>query len=339
MELDILISHLGQKLPIDPLMLSRRLGLPPSPRLIEHAVRKLGFLRMRSIQNSLLIEFDSAKLGHLAAFSAFYEIKERAPRRVALIQPERGSELKRYEVLPSAGEAMRRIERVALKALGRSRNENLHSISEVQMASACEGSEEAPLPPLGDGKVISFRDSSGVATRIFGADCSRRIHPPVDTISANDDWLAHVYKTWRGARPHRGVPSIESINFRNLPGVGNGRAHLLDAKSVDPRNYLFLLWGKANSYRAGGDLLTLGRMPFGPMREAALEDYSRAAATGAPEYTLISVTEAHQKYSYARLILPLCDGDARATLLLVLINERDLANDAPALDRSPKRTG
>ena len=69
---------------------------------------------------------------------------------------------------------------------------------------------------------------------------------------------------------------------------------------------------------------TLGEMPAGLMRNAAIEDYWEVATTGVPTYKLISHTEKLIPYSYARLLLPLA-GDARQVdRLVVLINERPL---------------
>ena len=174
------------------------------------------------------------------------------------------------------------------------------------------------------GKILSFRGKDGLAVRTWGTDCAQRMHRPVEAISALDGWMGHALGIWRNARQSSNLPSVESLGGQDISGIAGGKAHLLDASAGEPEGYWFRHWGRNNSYPAGHDNLSLGRMPCGLMREAAIEDYGRVVTAAAPCYSLISIVEGSRAYSYGRVILPLAARGRRADHILVLINEREL---------------
>ena len=319
MRSDVLFDQTGAELPADLFALARKLGYSPINGVIDHAVRDLGFVRVRSLRDCLLVELEPTTVGHLAAWSAFYEIIGRAPSRVMLAHPDRGNGARRYELFPGAREAVKRVEEFVLHS-GRGRT------SQGRRLEPCPrrlGAHPRPLPasfgPSSPGKILSFRGEDGLAVRTLGADCSQRVRRPVDAISAPDGWMGRALGIWRNARQGPNLPSVESLGR-----IVGGKAHLLDASAGEADGYWFRHWGRGNSYAGGRDSLSLREMPCGLMREAAIEDYGRAAATGSPCYSLVSLVEKFTGYSYARLILPLAANGRGADRLLVLINERDL---------------
>jgi len=324
MKSDVLFDQMGAELPTDLFALARKLGYSPVSGVIDHAVRDLGFVRIRSLRDCLLIELEPATVGHLAVWSAFYEIIGRAPRRVMLAHPDRGNGARRYELFPSAREAVRRVEEFVLHAGGgRAVQDRPFGPSSRRVGTGRKPPPSSAGPSM-PGKILSFRGKDGLAVRTWGTDCAQRMHRPVEAISALDGWMGHALGIWRNARQSSNLPSVESLGGQDISGIAGGKAHLLDASAGEPEGYWFRHWGRSNSYVGGGDSLSLRQMPSGLMREAAIEDYGRAVTTGSPCYSLISLVEEFTGYSYARLILPLAANGRAADRLLVLINERDL---------------
>jgi len=327
MDSDMIFDQRGNKLVADVFLLARKLGYTPISGVIDHAVRDLGFVRIRSLRSCLLVEFEPTTVRYLAAWSAFYEIMGRAPRRVVLAHPDRADGARPYEVLPNAREAVRRVEEFALGVDGRraTRDRPLGRppSRHLDIRRKPEFTQPTPSVPV-PCKIFSFRGRDGLAVRTLGADCSQRIHQPIDAISAADLWMGRALGIWRNARPKRNLPSIESLDLPNLPGISGGKVHILDTSAGEPEGYWFRHWGRNNSYPAGHDNLSLGRMPCGLMREAAIEDYGRVVTAAAPCYSLISIVEGSRAYSYGRVILPLAARGRRADHILVLINEREL---------------
>jgi hypothetical protein len=70
-------------------------------------VLQLGYVRLRQTGRTLVVEFAPAVAGPLAVAAAFYEISDRAPRRLVLAC--RGTP-DRFETLRSLPRAFRRIE-------------------------------------------------------------------------------------------------------------------------------------------------------------------------------------------------------------------------------------
>jgi hypothetical protein len=75
--------------------------------IVGYAVRTLGFVQIMSIRDALVIEFAPGVTSPLAVISAFYEVAERAPQRIALVA--RGDP-DRFELYRDPAEARRRIE-------------------------------------------------------------------------------------------------------------------------------------------------------------------------------------------------------------------------------------
>ena len=249
---------------------------------------------------------------------------EQEPRRVVLVRPVHADAARRYEVLPGAREAMKRVEEFALRIDGRRDTRDWPTGAPSRRSDLHRRPGSGPPMSVAPCRILSFRNRDGFAVRSTETDCSQRIYPPTDAILAADAWMGQALGIWRDARSGSSPPSIESLDLSDLPGMSGGKAHLLDTNADEPEGYWFRHWGRNNSYVAGHNNLTLGQMPSGLMREAAMEDYRRAVTTAAPCYSLISMVEGSRGYSYAQLILPLATRGQRADHLLVLINERDL---------------
>lgn len=324
---EVVFDHKGRRLPADPAALARILRCPPVPEAISYAIRRHGFILVRPVRNSLVLELEPSAVSILAAWATFFEVMERAPKRVVLAYPGNGGH-RRYEIVSSDFAALRRIEELALAAGGLDLGHPRAGLSQsegIPLAAHC-----VRAPSSKSGRVVSFRGRDGLAVRVRGDDRSQRSCRPVDAMSPLDDWMGRVLGIWRSARVGTRLPSSASLASLDLAGIVCGRAHLVDTSETNnPLGYWFRAWGPINSYKSGNDCLSLDAMPPGLMRENAIEDYQQAVAQGTPNYSVIRLRESSTEYSYSRLILPFAGMGQCVNRLLVLINERDLALEFP----------
>jgi hypothetical protein len=323
---EIIFDDRGRRWRADSAVLARILRYPRITDVIDYAVRRCGFILVQCTRNSLILAFEPSVVSPAAACAAFYEVMERAPKRVVFAYPSTGG-CSRYEVLPSDFEALRRLEKLTPfvgEGEADSPGDGLSESVALPFAARCS---RTPMP--NSRKIMGFRGRDGLTVRIMGDDTSQRVYRPVDPISPLDDWMGRVLGIWRVSRVGTRLPASASLASLAVVGVVCGRAHLVDTSDTDPMGYWFRVWGPINSYKSGDDGLSLGAMYPGLMREGALEDYQEAVAARAPSYTMIKVRESAIDYSYSRLILPLKGAGDRVDHLLVLINERDLTLEHP----------
>jgi hypothetical protein len=318
----VVFDDRGEGLPADPVYLARRLGCPPHDfDVVTYAIQKLGFVQVAPIRDALLIKFEPTTVCHLAAFAAFYEIAGHSPKRLILGSPGIAGSPDRYEIFNSVIEGLKRVEAALLHYHHPDGLVKRHS----QGSAAAGDRSHAPQGKFATLERTAVVSGSGDHTvRVQAADCSRRSSLPIDSISPKDEWLDQLLHIWRSARCGWRLPSSESIDPLQLLNIARGRAHIVDTQDPKPEGYRFRLWGTVNSYGGGRANKTLGEMPAGLMRDAAIEDYWEVATTGMPTYHLISHVENHTAYSYARLLLPLASDGRQVDQLVVLINERPL---------------
>jgi hypothetical protein len=101
---------------------------------------------------------------------------------------------------------------------------------------------------------------------------------------------------------------------------------VVDTSAASPGEYFYRLWGSQVRLDRGKDhtRMLLGACPWPILRDAAMQDYGDAVATGEPSYHLISHTIDYTRHSIARLLLPLAADGRRVDQLFVLVNERRL---------------
>jgi len=317
----VIFDDRGEGLPADPVYLARRLGCPPHDfDVVAYAIRKLGFVQVAPIRDALLIKFEPTMVRHLAAFAAFYEIAGHSPKRLILGSPGKAGSPDRYEIFNSVIEGLTRVE-AALQHYDDP--DGLVERHPQGSAAVGNGRHTAPGSFATRERVAAVSGAAGHTTRARAGDYSRRLSPPIDSISSNDEWLDQLLQIWRSARCGWRLPSSEALDPLQLLNIARGRAHIVETQGPKPEGYRFRLWGTVNSY-GGHAKKTLGEMPAGLMRDAAIEDYWEVATTGVPTYHLISHIESNIPYSYARLLLPVAADGRRVDQLLVLINERPL---------------
>jgi hypothetical protein len=318
----VIFDDKGEGLPADPVYLARRFNCPPSDfDVVAYAIRKLGFVHVATIRDALLISFEPTTVRHLAAFAAFYEIAGHSPQRLILGCPGKAGNPDRYEIFNSVIEGLKRVEAALL------RYQDSSGLVEWDSESSAAAGSRSPTPRerfATRERVAAVSGSGGVTMRAQAGDCSKRLSLPIDSISSRDEWLNQLLHSWRNARCGWRLPSSESLDPLQLLNIARGRAHLVDVRASKPEGYRFRLWGTVNSYGGGHTNKTLGEMPAGLMRNAAIEDYWEVATTGVPTYQLISHLDNNTAYSYARLLLPLAADGRRVDQLVVLINERPL---------------
>jgi len=318
----LIFDDRGESLPAHPAWLTGRFVCPPGEfDAIAYAIQKLGFVYIAPMRDAVLIKFEPTTVCHLAAFSAFYEIAGRAPKRLVLSLPGKAGSPDRYELLTSVIEGLKRIE----SALDQRQN----SISFVEQQSKGSQADDRRCRAPRERRptrqqLTAVSGQQGLTIRTQAEDCSKRLSLPLDSISPRDEWLDQVLGSWRNARSGWRLPSTESFDPLQLLNIARGRAHIVDTHNSKPDGYRFRLWGTINSYGDGYEDRTLGEMPAGLMRDEAIEDYWEVATTGVPTYKLINHIENNIPYSYARLLLPLAADGRCVDQLVVLINERPL---------------
>jgi hypothetical protein len=271
------------------------------------------------IRTGLLVSFDPSNAHRIAVAAAFYEIAARGPTRLVLAYPGRAGGPDRYEIFNDMIEGLRRVE----AALDGASN------TDGPLRQQCE-SLPGDCPFRHPGQIRNRNPHparSGAFTlglRTHAEEYSKRLSKSLDGIAPEDEWLGQTLSIWRSARIGRRLPSRESFDILEAINIARGRAHLVDTRAPDPEGYRFRLWGSDNSYRGGRSNITLAETPAGLLRQLTMEDYSRAVATGVPNYQLIHHIEDNQLFSYARLLLPLAANGRRVDQLVVLINERRL---------------
>jgi hypothetical protein len=93
----------------------RRGGRPRQPgsnAISADPVLELGYVRLRQTGRTLVVEFAPAVASPLAVAAAFYEISDRAPRRLVLACRGNPDRFETFRSLPSA---FRRIEALSVK--------------------------------------------------------------------------------------------------------------------------------------------------------------------------------------------------------------------------------
>jgi hypothetical protein len=324
----VVFDGAGEQLPPRPDLLARRLGCGGATGdVVARTVRECGFVYVGPVHDALLVKLEPATVRPLAAFAAFYEIAGRSPRRLILSFPGDCGGPDRYEIFANPIDGLKRIE-LALAGSA--------ALPKATAPTSLPVAERGSRPPRrralrrGADLGLSRPRAAAARTRPRAGDSSERLARPLDAIGPDDGWLRELLAAWRHACAGRRLPSIESLDSFELLNIARGRAHIVDTRDAHPGGYRFRLWGTVNSYGSGHANKTLGEMPAGPMRDAAIEDYRDIVATGRPSYQLIYHVEDRRPYSYARLVLPLAADGRRIDRLIVLINERPLAElDAP----------
>ncbi len=317
----IIFDGSGEALP--PASLARRLGWQQSDvDVIAYAVETLGFVHVAPMRDALLVKFDPATVDHLAAFAAFYEIVGKAPERLVLAYPGKAGGSEQYEIFNSLISGLKRVE----AALSRAGN---GSGSPARQPDGLPGDRRSFRPSRKPGPnrrpPAAGSGSCGFAVKAQGDDYSQRLWKPLEAIALEDSWLGQLLGIWRNARRGLRLPACEALDPLEALNIARGRAHIIDTCGSEPTGYRFRLWGTVNNYRGEYKNQTLAQMPAGLMRDDAVEDYGEVAASGVPTYQLIHRTEKEQLLSYARLLLPLAADGQHVDQLLVLINERPLA--------------
>ena len=186
---EVVFDHKGRRLPADPAALARILRCPPVPEAISYAIRRHGFILVRPVRNSLVLELEPSAVSILAAWATFFEVMERAPKRVVLAYPGNGGH-RRYEIVSSDFAALRRIEELALAAGGLDLGHPRAGLSQsegIPLAAHC-----VRAPSSKSGRVVSFRGRDGLAVRVRGDDRSQRSCRQVDAMSPLDiGWVAY----------------------------------------------------------------------------------------------------------------------------------------------------
>jgi hypothetical protein len=77
------------------------------PDLFDSTVRRLGYVHVRPCGDALMVEFHPQVVSRLAVIAAFYELADRAPKKIVLAC---GSDSNRFEIFSSRQRACRRIE-------------------------------------------------------------------------------------------------------------------------------------------------------------------------------------------------------------------------------------
>jgi hypothetical protein len=317
---DLLFDDAGEPLPADAAFL-RHAGLGSiGESLLDAAVRVLGFVRLTPLKSAFLVTFAPATVCDLAAFAAFYHIAQFTPCRVVLAALTMDRADSKYELYPTARDALKRVEAI-LAASGRSPPAPEDRIHQETMEQRLA---------MRMGRLVSFRRRDGLALRFDQRDFSTRIRRPLTAISAADAWMAAELANWEGARRRFLLPAIDDVAFcRGMSPVG-GRAHVVDTSQAEPTGYWFRHWGPINSYHFGETGRRLGQMPPSLMRDNAIEDYWSTVQAQIPTYHLIRLSAGGATYSYARLLLPFASNGRQVDHLLVLIGERDLSAELPA---------
>jgi hypothetical protein len=323
----VVFDDAGEAWPAEPQLLARRLGSDADALdVVANAVANLGFVHVAPIRNALSVTFEPAVVSPLAAFAAFYEIAARGPQCLILTNPGRMGQPDRCEIVNDVIAGLRRLE----EAANRGRNAVSPSWRKTPSVNRRRRpflSRDVPKKKLLEG----FAHANAPQIEVRAGDRSIRLSKPLDAISTEDDWLGKLLSFWGSTRKGRRLPSTESLDPLELLNIARGRAHIVETLSSNPNGYRFRLWGAVNSYGGGYANRALGEMPQGLMREDALEDYRRVVASGTPAYHLINIVENELSYSYSRLLLPLAQDGRRVDRLIVLINERQLAELATAL--------
>jgi hypothetical protein len=316
----VILDDTGRAWPPHPLSLARQLGCPTGDfDVIEHAVRDRGFVHVAPLRDALVVKFDPARVHHLAAIGAFYEIAGRAPKRLILACPGTPGSPDRYEIFHSFSEGLKRLEAAA---------EAFHNSTDPVRAAppGARGrrhrSRDSRRSAKKTRQIVSLWRTDQPTIRRYPSDFSKRLCLPLDAISPEDDWLAQLLDMWREARGDWRLPAYDAFDPSEALNIARGRAHIVDTRDADPLRYRFRLWGAVSSYGRGRTNRTLAQMPAGVMRDDAIEDYWEAVSTGVPNYQLIHLAENGLAYSYSRLLLPLAADGQRVDRLLVLFNER-----------------
>ncbi len=164
------------------------------------------------------------------------------------------------------------------------------------------------------GKLVEFKDRQDVV---------RALRWPWECIDTHDGLLIDALRYWQslgdgGLLPKPGA--VDPIVLKPLLGW----IHKVDTSDADPQNYYFRLWGSNATLEQFAPFkgLRVSDYPSLPYRDAVLQDYQDAVATGVPTYQQVLARVKYREYSYTRLILPLASDGRRVNQLLVCITER-----------------
>jgi hypothetical protein len=319
----VVFDEFGDQWPARPGLSAQRLGrFADSFSVITNALTNLGFVHVAPVRDAVTVSFEPSAVSPLAAIAAFYEIAARHPRCLIFTYPGVTGRADRCEIFDDVTEGLRRLEEAA------SRGRNAIRPSWIQALTSerrCRRKPDSKNPAATRSRAGEGARNCGAQVEIRGADRSVRLSRPLDAIAADDEWFGQLLGFWGGARRGRRLPANESLDALELLNLARGRAHIVDTLSSSPLSYRFRLWGAVNSYGSGYANRALGEMPAGLMRDDAIEDYRQVVTAGAPDYRLIKIVENAIPYSYTRLILPMAQDGRRVDRLIVLINERELA--------------
>jgi hypothetical protein len=171
---------------------------------------------------------------------------------------------------------------------------------------------------------MQFSSSTVVASR-QGHDSYKRVRLGPDAMCDADKRLGEALRYWNSLRSGRRLPSRSQIDLSMLKPM-LGWIHVVDTRAASPGEYYYRLWGSRVGLDRGTDhtLMPLGACPWPILRDAIMQDYGDAVATGEPTYHLISHTIDYARHSIARLLLPLATDGRHVDQLFVLVNERRL---------------
>lgn len=171
---------------------------------------------------------------------------------------------------------------------------------------------------------MQFSSSAVIAIR-QGRDSYKRVRLAPDSMCEGDQRLGEALRYWNSLRRGRRLPARREIDLSMLKAM-MGWIHVVDTRAPSPGEYYYRLWGSRVGLDRGTDhtLMPLGACPWPILRDAIMQDYADAVATGEPIYHLINHTIDYAQHSIARLLLPLAGDGRHVDQLFVLVNERRL---------------
>ncbi|MBI3515233.1 MAG: ribbon-helix-helix domain-containing protein [Proteobacteria bacterium] len=135
--------------------------------------------------------------------------------------------------------------------------------------------------------------------------------------------LVDLWQWWHHRRPRpRGVPPHSSIDPGLLQRLGfGGMVHAVDARSGDPLNFRFRIFGERVVAAGGRDFAgcRIADLPGRDYRTAAAEDYLTVATTGVPRLQEVDASVGMSQRIYQRLIVPFSESGGGTDCLLIAV--------------------